>query len=95
MTFRDVLTSMKLAYSLRPAHKTLRMLLGEAAIGLVPEEEGAALLVEAPDNSRSNRGQRCEVVKGRSALLERETDNRQSNTLRGCVPDRLSVYTVF
>jgi hypothetical protein len=95
MTVRDVLTSLKLAYSLQSEHKTLQVLLREAAIGLVPEEEGVASLVEVPDNSRSDQGQRCVVVKGRHALFERETNEGQSNTLRGCVPDRLSVSTVF
>jgi hypothetical protein len=60
VTFRDVLTSLKSASSLRPEHQTLQVLLSKVAIGLVPEEEGVALLVEVPDNSRSDRGQRCE-----------------------------------
>jgi hypothetical protein len=95
MAFRDVLTSLKSDFSLRPEHKTCQLLLREAAIGLVPEEEGVASLMEVPDHSRSDRGQRGEVVKGQHALLEQETDDGQSNTLRGCVPDRMSVTTVF
>jgi hypothetical protein len=95
MTSRDVLTSLKSHFSLRPEHKTRQVLLREAAVGLVPEEEGIALLMEVPNHSRSDRGQRGEVVKGRHDSLEQETDDRQCNTLRGCNPDGLSVTTVF
>jgi hypothetical protein len=45
MAFREVLTSLKADYSRRSTHKALQVLLGEAVIGLVPEEEGTALLV--------------------------------------------------
>jgi hypothetical protein len=89
MAFREVLTSLKAAYSQRSPHKAFQVLLREATIGLVPEEEGTASLVEVSDSSCTDQGQRSEVVKGQSPSLEQENDDGQRNTLRGCVPDRL------
>jgi hypothetical protein len=42
---RVALESLKSDYSWRPKHKTFQRLLREAAIGLVPEEEGIASLM--------------------------------------------------
>jgi hypothetical protein len=42
---RVALESLKSDYSWRPEHKTFQRLLREAAIGLVPEEEGIASLM--------------------------------------------------
>jgi hypothetical protein len=64
MTFRVALESLKLDYSLRPEHKTFQLLLREAAIGLVLEEEGVASLMEVPDHSGSDRGQEVRSSKG-------------------------------
>jgi hypothetical protein len=95
MVFREVLPSLNAAFSRVSVYRTLQMLLGEAGIVLVPEEEGAALLVEVPDSNRTYRGKRSEVVKGQRASLEPENDDGQSNNHRGFVPDKLSVWTVF
>jgi hypothetical protein len=63
MTFRVDLESLKSDYSWRPEHKTFQRLLSEAAIGLVPEEEGVASLMEVLDHSRSDRGREVRLPK--------------------------------
>jgi hypothetical protein len=64
MTFRVALASLKSDFSLQPEHKTFQLLLREAAIGLVLEEEGVASLMEVPDHSRSDRGREVRLSKG-------------------------------